>query len=313
MRKYLAKWLMHNLRKLGGIVPALSTAMKSDGSIDEEGIRELVRFNLEKGVHAFAVTIIAGEFYKLTDAERKRVYETVIDETNGKIPVLAGTSHSGTEPTIELSRYAKDAGADGIIVMPPFFGRVESSLYLYEHYSRIARAVDLPLMIQDAEDYTGVVFSSVAISKLAKEYSNIFMVKVEGARTLEKIGEIRELNGNKLVILGGMAAKLLIEELELGSQGNIPDGCLPELLVDVYRRYRRGDVSGARRIFKKYQRWLDYLSLHPLLEIALEKETLRLRGVIKSSYVRGPTLALEKRHTQSLTAILRGIGVSSTA
>jgi 4-hydroxy-tetrahydrodipicolinate synthase len=303
---------MHNLRRLGGIVPALSTAMKKDGSVDEEGIRALVRFNIEKGVHAFAVTIIAGEFYKLTDEERKRVYDVVIDETNGKIPVLAGTSHSGTEPAIELSRYAKDAGADGLIVMPPFFGRVESSLYLHQHYSRIASAVDLPLMIQDAEDYTGVVFSAVALSHLAREYSNIFMVKVEGARTLEKIREIKELTDSKLVILGGMAAKLLLEELELGAQGNIPDGCLPELLVDVYQRYKRADLSGAKRVFEKYRRWLDYLSLHPLLEVAMEKETLRLRGIINSSYVRGPTLTLEKHHAKALTAILQEIGALST-
>ncbi|TLX98106.1 MAG: dihydrodipicolinate synthase family protein [Thaumarchaeota archaeon] len=300
---------MRNLRNLRGIIPALSTVMHEDGSIDEEGIRSLVRFNIEKGVHGFAVTIIAGEFYKLSDEERRRVFDLVIDEVNGKVPVFAGTSHTGTEPAIELSRYAEDAGADGVIVMPPFFVKRESELYLHEHFSRVANAVDLPVMIQDAEEFTGVTISSTLCSTLAAEHSNVFIIKVEGPRTLEKISEIRKLMGDGMVILGGMAARFLLEELEAGSQGSIPAGCLPELLVGVYNSHQSGDISGAKKTFALYKRWVDYLSLYPLLGIGLEKETERLRGIIKSSYTRGPKLDLQTNHTEALKKILAGIGM----
>ncbi len=300
---------MKNLRHLDGIVPAMATVMNRDGSIDEEGIRAVVRFNLEKGVHAFAVTIIAGEFYKLSDEERKRVHRIVIDETNGRVPVLAGTSHSGTEVTIQLSRQAKDAGADGLVVMPPYFGKTEPMLYVYQHFSRVASAVDLPIMIQDAEDYSGVPFSMPLCAKLSKEHSNIFMAKVEGARALEKLVELRELAGSKMVLLGGQSAKVFLEELRLGADGNIPSTAIPELLVEVFERYRNGDPSGAEKTFQKYRKWVDYLSLYPLHEMNLEKETLRLRGVIKSSQVRGPRQETTKEQTQNLKRILRELGL----
>jgi 4-hydroxy-tetrahydrodipicolinate synthase len=295
---------MTNLRNLRGIVPALATVMNKDGSIDEEGIRSVVRFNIEKGVHAFAVTIIAGEFYKLSDGERKRIYGIVIDETNGKVPVLAGTSHSGTEVTIELSRYAKDAGADGLVVMPPYFGKLEASLYVYEHFSRIAAAVDLPIMMQDAEDYSGVGFSTPLCAKLSKEFSNIFMAKVEGARALQKLVELRELTGDRMVLLGGQGAKVFLDELRLGAQGNIPSSSMPELLLEVFDRHRKGDGSGAARAFRKYRKWVDYLSLYPLHEMNLEKETLRLRGIIRSSHVRGPRQETTGEQTRDLKRIL---------
>lgn len=300
---------MKKLRNLKGIIPALSTIVKKDGSIDEEGMRSQVRFNIEKRVHGLAPAIIGGEFYKLADDERKRVYEIVIDEANGKVPVLAGASHTGTEPAIELCKFAKDAGADGVIVMPPYFGKAESSLYLYEHYSRIATSVDLPLMIQDAEDYTGVVISPVLCSRLIKEHSNVFMMKVEGARSLEKIREIKEMVSNKVVLFGGMWAKILLEELKVGGAGNIPGACLPELLVDVFNRYEGGDRAGATRIFEKYRKWIDYLDLHPLLSANLVKETLRLRGIVRSSSVRGPKQELTNEHTRALRQILVEIGV----
>ncbi len=300
---------MKNLRSLRGIVPALATVMNRDGSIDEEGIRAVVRFNIEKGVHAFAVTIIAGEFYKLSDEERKRIYRVVIDEANGKVPVLAGTSHSGTEVTIELSKYAKDAGADGLVIMPPYFGKLEASLYVYEHYSRVAQAVDLPIMIQDAEDYSGVAWSTPLCARLSREFSNIFMAKVEGARALQKLVELKELTGEKMILLGGQGAKVFLDELRLGAQGNIPSSAMPELLIEVFELHQKGNDAGAARVFQRYRKWIDYLSLYPLHEMNLEKETLRLRGVIKSSHVRGPRQETTKEQTQNLKRILGELGL----
>jgi 4-hydroxy-tetrahydrodipicolinate synthase len=306
--------MMKYLRGLKGIVAALNTIMNEDGSLNEDGIRSLIRFNIEKGVHGLAATIIAGEFYKLTDEERKSVYDIVIDEADGKVPVLAGTSHTGTEPAIELSKYAKDAGADGVVVMPPYFGKAESSLYLYQHYSRIADAVDLPVVIQDSEEYSGIGLPTLLFSRLAKEHSNIFTIKVEGVRILEKIREIRDVMGKDVVILGGTSAKLLLEELKVGADGNMPGGCcLPEFLVEAFDKYRSGDIIGAEQAFMRYKGWLDHVSLQPLMEISLQKETLRLRGIISSAYVRGPRVEINDRHRSALKQILDGLGLIGKA
>jgi 4-hydroxy-tetrahydrodipicolinate synthase len=296
-----------NLQNLKGIVPALNSIFDANGDIDSEGMKSIVNFAIENGVQGLAVNIHAGEFYKLTDDERKRLAKIVIDTAHGKTPVLIGISHSGTEPSIGLGRHAKDIGADGVVAMAPYYYGAESVPYLAEHYNRIASSVDLPLMVQDAEDITGVPMEPELFVKLFRRNPNIFMVKVEGERAGRKIIETRKLAGRKLVIFGGMAGKSIIEELDKGAQGNIPDACFADLLVPLYNAYASGQRRDAEAFFQKYKPWVDFLMQHSVSETSIEKETLQLRGVITSSYVRGPKLDLTSQQRRELVRILRGM------
>lgn len=295
--------------KWRGIFPALSTVTNEKGELDEEGNRSEVRQNIEWGTHGLCPSIIAGEFYKFSEEERMKVAEIVVDEANGKVPVLVGITHTGTEPAVMLAKRAKDMGADGVIIMPPYFRRMEASLTLYEHFSTIAKRVDIPIMLQDAEDLTGVHMCPTLYARLAKEFSNVVSVKVEGATTLQKIADVKAVLGDKLIIFGGMAAKLFMQELALGAKGNIPDACLTDLLVDVYESYMAGNVEKAQQVFNKYKVWVDFLSLHGNSNIEVEKETLRLRGVIKSSHCRGPNIPMSKADRAELKNLLAKIGL----
>lgn len=300
---------MKDLKSLKGIVPSLHTITTSEGDLSEEDIRAQVRFNVECGVHGLAVGLGAGEFYKFSDEERKRLFKIVVDEANGKVPVLAGAWHTGTEPALMLAKYAKDIGADGLVLIPPFFKKVESTLYLYKHFSIIAAKVDLPIMIQDNEDTFGVHICASLCKKLAEENPNIYLVKVEGAGTLEKMKQIKELLQDKMIIFGGSAAKLFYEEMAVGARGNIPDACLPDLLVEVFNKYEKGDIEGSKKVYSRFKRWVDFLSLHPLQSAEIEKETLRLRGVIRSSHTRGPMVPLDEKDKLELRTILYEIGL----
>ena len=132
--------------KPSGIIPAVSTLTNDSGDFDEESERSLVRASIDWGATGIAVSIIAGEFYKFTDGERKKSFEVVVDEANGKVPVWAGISHLGTASSIELGRLAKDAGVDGIIAQPALVGK-EASLALHEHFSSIFSKIGLSVMI----------------------------------------------------------------------------------------------------------------------------------------------------------------------
>ena len=134
---------------------------------------------------------------------------------------------SGTEPCVSLAKFAKDAGADGIIAMPGLVGK-DSTMNLYDHFATILARVDLPLMIQDSEDFNGIRMCSTLYQKLAKQFSNLVSVKVEGGNTFEKISETRELMGDRISIIGGMEARQLLDELAIGASGNIPDVCFPD-------------------------------------------------------------------------------------
>lgn len=301
--------VLKNLKNLKGIVPSLHTITTPQGDLSEEDIRTQVKFNIECRVHGLAVGLGAGEFYKFSDEERKRLFKIVVDEANSRVPVLVGAWHTGTEPALMLGQYAKDIGADGLVLIPPFFKKVESTLYLYKHFSIIATKVDLPIMIQDNEEAFGIHLCASLCKKLAEEYPNIYLIKIEGPGTLEKIKQIKELLQDKMIIFGGTAAKLFYEEMAAGARGNIPDACLPDLLVDVFNKYEKGDIEGSKKVYSKFKRWVDFLSLHPLQSAEIEKETLTLRKVIKSSHTRGPMVPLNEKDKEELRTILYEIGI----
>jgi 4-hydroxy-tetrahydrodipicolinate synthase len=249
-----------------------------------------------------APSIGAGEFYKFTDAERKRVLEIVMDEAKSSVQVWPGVSHLGTAQSVELAKYAADVGADGIIAMPALYGK-EAALAIPEHYKTILEEVDIPLMIQDSEDFNGIHICPTVYNRLAREFDSLVSVKVEGGRSLEKIKDIQELLGDRLAIIGGFAALMLLEEFDLGTNGSIPGCCLTDLLVDVYTglKERRGTVKAN---FSRYKKWVYFGILHMSSFAEFEKETLRLRGVIKSSHTRSPHVPLGEQDKLELRKLL---------
>jgi dihydrodipicolinate synthase/N-acetylneuraminate lyase len=143
--------------------------------------------------------------------------------------------------------------------------------------------------------------------RLANDFSNVVSVKLEGPRSFDKALEMREMAPD-VVLFGGMAAVNMYEELKIGVVGNVPDACLTDVLVDVYENFVAGNVAEAERIFEQYKIWLNFLRLHRTSNYEVEKETLRQRGVIKSSYTRlphGPLLSEEDK--EELNRILRDL------
>jgi 4-hydroxy-tetrahydrodipicolinate synthase len=240
-----------------------------------------------------------------------RCYDVAVDEANGKTPVWVGVSHLGTAPAVALTKYAKNVGADGIIVMPPLAGNKESTLALNEHFRTVIEKADVPVMIQDPEDFNGVVLNLTLCSKLAMEYDNLVSIKVEGGNTLEKIEDIRRLIGDRVTILGGMSGRDLFEELDRGAHGNVPDCCLSDLLVGAFENYRARNMDRAKEFFSRLQPWLDFVSLHPLLSHEIEKETLRLRDVIKSSHTRSPHVPMSKEAKAQLAVLVKNMGLKN--
>lgn len=296
--------------KPSGIIPAISTLTDDKGNFDEESERSLVRASIQWGAAGVAVSIIAGEFYKFTDGERKRSFDVVVDEANGEIPVWAGISHLGTASSIELGRYAKNAGVDGIITQPGLVGK-EAPLALHEHFSGIFSMIDIPTMIQDAEDFNGIKMEPGLYERLANEFSHFVCVKIEGGKTLDKIRDTKITVGERLSILGGMGGRLLLEELSLGALGSIPNPCMTDIVVQSYELFRAGQVDAARSVFSRYKPWLEFQSTRSQSASEIVKETLRLRGVVKSSFTRSPHVPLDAKGKSELRKIIEEMGMLS--
>lgn len=292
-----------------GIFPSLPTICARDGAIDETGQRSVVKFCIENGADGLACLLFAGEFYKFSDIERSRVARIVVDEANGKVPVLVGISHSGTLPSIQLGLQALDAGADGVIVTPPYHANFakEASLSIRRHYEKVAGRLDTPVMIQDYETAGGVRLSAVDLDAITKASSNIRYVKVEGGQHLKRIREVIDVMGARMTVFGGMAGRYMLDELAIGSSGSIPGAEMTDLMASVYGAAKRGDMTQARTTFKTLLPYLDFLIQHFDSFVAVEKEVLRMRGVTSGTTVREPALLLDRTAVAKLKKLLEAM------
>ncbi|MCK4933847.1 4-hydroxy-tetrahydrodipicolinate synthase, partial [Candidatus Bathyarchaeota archaeon] len=239
--------------RLEGIMPALVTPFTKGGDeIDEVSMRVLVNRCIESGVHGVVPCGTTGEFINMTIEERKRVLDLVIDEVNGRVPVVAGTGASGTRQALEMTKYAKDAGADASLIVTPFYAK-PSTRGLYEHFFTIASEVDLPIILYNIPQCTGLSLPWQIVEDLA-QIPNVVGVKDSSGQlnfiltVLEKVGDkINVMCGHDEVVMAALAA---------GASGAILASAnfIPDIWVEVFNKVREGDLQGARELQRKVQK-----------------------------------------------------------
>jgi len=152
--------------KLEGIFVPHVTPFTRNGEVDEEALRACVRFWIEGGLSGLVPCGSNGEAPYLSREERRKVIQTVLDEVNGKVPVIAGTGSMSTRETIALTKDAEDLGVDAALVVTPFYFKV-SNREIYEHYRAVLEAVDLPIILYSVPKFTGISLEPNVISQLA--------------------------------------------------------------------------------------------------------------------------------------------------
>jgi 4-hydroxy-tetrahydrodipicolinate synthase len=231
-----------------GVIPALITPFTDDlKGINEEGLRENVSRLIEAGVHGVVPAGTTGESSTLSHAEHRRVIEVVVDEVNGRVPVIAGAGSNSTREALELSRYAEDVGADAILSVVPYYNRPpQEGLYL--HFSRIAEAVDCPIILYNVPSRTGCSLDPETAAKLAEEYSNIVGVK-EASGNLDLVQRFVEETPDDFIVLSGVD-ELNLPILAVGGCGtvSVTANVAPELMVEMYEAWKRGDLERAREL-----------------------------------------------------------------
>lgn len=229
-----------------GAMTAMVTPFDKEGKVDEEGLRENVRFQIKKGVHGLVPVGTTGECATLSYEEHNRVVDVVVDAAKGKVPVLAGTGSNSTWEATMLTKHAKEVGADGALLVVPYYNK-PTQAGLYQHYKRIAEEVDLPQVIYNIPSRTGLNMLPETMAKLAK-VKNIVGVK-EASRDLKQIARIIELAGKEFSVISGDDS-LTLEIMKLGGVGiiSVTSNLVPDKLVKMVDSFRSGDVQTAKRI-----------------------------------------------------------------
>ena len=236
-----------------GILPALVTPFTDDGkAIDEERLRALVRRCVELGVHGVVPCGTTGEFVNLATEEKKRVIKIVVDEVNGKVPVIAGTGASGTDQALEMTKYAKDVGCDAALIVTPFYLK-PTDRGIYEHYDTIASKVDLPIILYNIPQCTGVELTWQMVEDLA-QIPNVVGLK-DSSGQLRYILAVLEKVRDKINVLCGHD-EVVVAALAAGCSGAIlaSANVIPDIWVQIYNHVKNGELQKARELQYKVQK-----------------------------------------------------------
>jgi len=229
-----------------GALTAMVTPFDREGKVDEEGLRENVRFQIKSGIHGLVPVGTTGECATLSYEEHNRVVEVVVDAAKGKVPVLAGTGSNSTWEAIMLTKHAKEVGADGALLVVPYYNK-PTQAGLYQHYKRIAEEIDLPQVIYNIPSRTSVNMLPETTVKLAK-FKNIVGVK-EASGDLKQIARIIELAGKEFSVISGDDL-LTLEIMRLGGVGviSVMSNLVPDRVAKMVDSFRSGDVETAKGI-----------------------------------------------------------------
>ena len=229
-----------------GVMPPHITPFKHNGEIDEEALRQCVNFWIENKVSGLVPCGSNGEAPYMSREDRSKVIRIVVDQSNGKVPVIAGTGSLSTEETVHLTEDAKDAGADAALIVTPFFFRL-SDEELFEHYKAIVESVDLPVILYNVPKFTGFNLEPRVVAKLA-QLENVVGIK-DSSGNIGQIGETIRLVGDKLSVLAG-TGDLIYPTLMLGGKGAIVAvaNAAPRQCSEIYEAFLRGEHEKARNI-----------------------------------------------------------------
>jgi len=291
-----------------GVYHIMATPFTEAGALDADGLPRLVERALETGINGFTVLGIAGEAHRLTDDERRQVVETVVKETRGRVPVAVGVSASGTHLAAALARMARDAGAQALMLAPPYGVKNLDAVRAYYH--DVAAATALPIVLQDEPVTTQVTMPAPFIASVTDELALIEAVKLEEAPTLPKITRLRALFTRRVAIFGGLGGCYFFEELSRGADGAMTGFPYPEALRAIRDAFVAGRRDAARALFYRWLPLIRYESQPgstPGTSIAIRKEILRRRGWIASSCARPPAAALDPGTLDELSELLAAV------
>jgi 4-hydroxy-tetrahydrodipicolinate synthase len=282
-----------------GILPIVYTPFNAEGRIDEEDLGRLVDYLIDQGTHGLAAVGGASEAHKMPIAERKWLAERTSALARGRVPVIVGTSATNTAESVELSQHAESIGAAAVFLTPPLFGPVNPDT-LAHHYGTVARAISIPIMVQDAQ----VSVAPAQIARLAERFPNVCYAKEEAPLDSgHRISELKRLRPELNVLSGG---SYLLDDLARGAQGAIPGSVGVGDLARAYDLWTAGDRAGARAAFDHFTPLSFWRRQFPLLGA---KEVLRRIGVFKAAHLREPGgQALDAQDHTELELILERMG-----
>lgn len=287
-----------------GVYTALVTPFNEDGSVDEPALRRLVNTQIDAGVAGLVPVGTTGESPTVTHEENVAIVGMVIDEARGRVPVIAGTGANSTAEAIEMTRQAHALGASASLQVAPYYNK-PTQQGLLEHYTAIADAVDMPIMVYNIPGRTGVNIETATLSRLA-EHPRIVAVK-EASGSIPQMMDILATVPPEFAVLSG-DDNLAFSLTALGGRGlvSVASNLIPGRVVRMVDMILRGEVDHARR---------EHFALLPLFRMLfVETNPIPIKymmyraGLCRNAY-RLPMTPLGDEHRKEVDALLTQFGI----
>ena len=288
-----------------GAITAIVTPFNQDGSLDEESLRKLVEFQVKNKIDGIVPCGTTGESPTLNKSEQEKVIEIVIDSSKGKVPVIAGSGSNSTRHAIEMTKRASELGADASLQVCPYYNKPTQE-GLYRHFSEIANAVDIPIIIYNIAGRTGVNMETSTLARLAKEHSNIAGVK-EASGNISQMMEVISMLPKEFCVLSG-DDNMTLPLMALGGKGviSVASNIIPKEMHELCEYAMKGNFEKAKQM---------HYNLLPLFKgIFIEtnpipiKAALAMKEMIKESY-RLPMCEMKEENKEKLKAILKDLKI----
>ena len=286
-----------------GAATALITPMNDNG-VDYDSLAKLLDWQVEQGINALVIAGTTGEGSTLTDPEHEKVIEFSVKRVNGRVPVVASTGSNDTAHAIYLTKFACDAGADGILAVTPYYNKATQN-GLVKMYTAIADASTKPLILYNVPSRTGINIEPETYAKLA-DHPMISGIK-EANGNISKIVQTAQLVGDKLDIYSGNDDQI-VPILSMGGKGviSVLSNPAPKKTVEICDRFFAGDVKGAAAL---------QCEMLPLINALFsEVNPIPVKAAMSAmgfceNYLRLPLVPMEEAHWKKLEAIMKAQGL----
>lgn len=287
-------------KELRGVLTALPTPFTADDQIDPGLMQKVVDRNIDAGVDALVVGGGTGEYTSLTNAERRRIFEIVVEHTAGRVPVVAHTGSLTTREAVDLSRAAEATGADALMLITPYYEPLTDA-EINRYVETVADSVDVPIMLYNNPGVTGVNLGAEGIARFGREIDNIEYVKDSSHDWEQALRLIHHHRDDIKLIMGWDSFSF--GALTEGAAGIMAGAAnvVPDEIVAVVRAIREGDLNRALENWLRVFPAIDAMMAVPFTQAV--KAGLRLQGLDIGS-PRSPLADLEPDAEASLKAAL---------
>ncbi|MGZ6231202.1 MAG: 4-hydroxy-tetrahydrodipicolinate synthase [Syntrophales bacterium] len=288
-----------------GAIVAIVTPFRK-GKVDEKSLRELIEFQIKNGTDGIVPCGTTGESSTLSHEEHDRVIEITIDAVNKRVPVIAGTGSNSTDEALRLTRHAHEAGADGALLVCPYYNRPTQE-GLYQHFKIIAESIPIPIVPYNIPSRTGVNLLPETVARLAK-ISNIVGIK-EASGSLKQMQDVISLCGDKFDVLSGDDF-FTFPLLAIGGRGviSVVSNIVPADMAAMVDAFAGGDIKKAQQKHHKLIPLIDalFIETNPVPV----KAALSMMGKIAYD-VRLPMYKMSDGNYEKLKSVMKSYGLIS--